>query len=102
MTYTGKGEDFSEFGVAQGRKRLGPANHYFELEIIDPGRSCYVALGVTRKDYPANMHPGWDRGSIAYHAGEFSLYVTYNAIAFLTIILHLTAHHTKMMQGSHI
>ncbi|XP_041466861.1 SPRY domain-containing protein 3-like [Lytechinus variegatus] len=74
VTYTGKGEDFSEFGMAQGRKRLGPANHYFELEIIDPGRSCYVALGVTRKDYPTNMHPGWDRGSIAYHADDGKIF----------------------------
>ncbi|XP_072162947.1 SPRY domain-containing protein 3-like [Diadema setosum] len=74
LTYTGRGEDYSEFGMAQGRKPLGPANHYFEVEIVDPGRSCYVALGVTRKDYPVNMHPGWDRGSIAYHADDGKIF----------------------------
>ena len=37
-------------------------SHYFEIEIVDPGSSCYIAIGLARKDYPRNRHPGWNKG----------------------------------------
>jgi hypothetical protein len=50
-------------------------NHYFEIEIVDPGTSCYIAIGLARKDYPKNRHPGWNKGSIAYHADDGKVFV---------------------------
>jgi hypothetical protein len=44
--------------------------YFFSFQIIDPGLSCYIAIGLARKDYPKNRHPGWNRGSIAYHADD--------------------------------
>ena len=40
------------------------------IQIVDPGSSCFIAIGLARKDYPKNRHPGWNKGSIAYHADD--------------------------------
>ena len=42
---------------------------------MDPGLRCYIAIGLARKDYPKNRHPGWNRGSIAYHADDGKVFV---------------------------
>ena len=44
-------------------------------EIMDPGNSCYIAIGLARKDYPRNRHPGWNKGSIAYHADDGKVFM---------------------------
>ena len=45
------------------------------LQIVDPGLRCYIAIGLARKDYPKNKQPGWNRGSIAYHADDGKVFV---------------------------
>ena len=50
-------------------------NSWKYLEIVDPGSSCYIAIGLARKDYPRNRHPGWNKGSIAYHAGDGKVFM---------------------------
>ncbi|OXB51155.1 hypothetical protein ASZ78_003336, partial [Callipepla squamata] len=69
LEYVGKGKSIVDVGLAQARRPLSTRSHYFEVEIVDPGEKCYIALGLARKDYPKNRHPGWSRGSVAYHAG---------------------------------
>lgn len=75
LEYAGRGRSIDEVGLAQAKYPLSPANHYFELEIVDPGDSCYIAIGLARKDYPLNRHPGWNLGSIAYHADDGKIFV---------------------------
>uniref|UniRef100_A0A8C6SDD4 SPRY domain containing 3 n=1 Tax=Neogobius melanostomus TaxID=47308 RepID=A0A8C6SDD4_9GOBI len=53
LEYVGKGKSIMDVGLAQ---------------------KCYIALGLARKDYPKNRHPGWSRGSIAYHADDGKLF----------------------------
>ena len=43
---------------------------FLHEQIVDPGSSCFIAIGLARKDYPKNRHPGWNKGSIAYHADD--------------------------------
>ena len=69
LAYAGRGKTIADVGLAQAQKPLSPTNHYFELEIVDPGKNCYIAIGLAKKDYPKKRHPGWNFGSIAYHAG---------------------------------
>ncbi|MEQ2202260.1 hypothetical protein XENOCAPTIV_030299 [Xenoophorus captivus] len=69
LEYTGKGKSIVDVGLAQACRPLNPRFHYYELEITDAGEKCYIALGLARKDYPKDKHPGWNKGSIAYHAG---------------------------------
>uniref|UniRef100_G3N650 B30.2/SPRY domain-containing protein n=1 Tax=Gasterosteus aculeatus aculeatus TaxID=481459 RepID=G3N650_GASAC len=38
-----------------------------DWELPDVGEKCYL-------DYPKNRHPGWSRGSIAYHADDGKLF----------------------------
>ena len=45
------------------------ANHY-EVKIIDPGRNCYIALGVCSQLYSTEQLPGWEDLSVGYHADE--------------------------------
>lgn len=74
LEYVGKGKSIVDVGLAQARRPLNTRFHYFELEITDPGEKCYIALGLARKDYPKDRHPGWSRGSIAYHADDGKLF----------------------------
>lgn len=74
LEYVGKGKSIVDVGLAQARRPLNTRFHYYELEITDPGEKCYIALGLARKDYPKNRHPGWSRGSIAYHADDGKLF----------------------------
>jgi len=74
LEYTGKGKTISDVGLAIARNSLDTSNHYFEVTIIDPGENCYIAVGLVRKNYPKKRHPGWNKGSIAYHADDGKLF----------------------------
>uniref|UniRef100_K7GHD9 SPRY domain containing 3 n=1 Tax=Pelodiscus sinensis TaxID=13735 RepID=K7GHD9_PELSI len=74
LEYVGKGKSIIDVGLAQARHPLSTRSHYFEVEIVDPGEKCYIALGLARKDYPKNRHPGWSRGSVAYHADDGKIF----------------------------
>ena len=49
LEYTGRGKNITDVGLAQARHPLNTTNHYFEIEIIDPGENCYIAIGLARK-----------------------------------------------------
>ena len=44
----GRGKSIVDVGLAQVRSLLNTTVHYFETEIVDPGESCYIAIGLTR------------------------------------------------------
>ncbi|KAK2144810.1 hypothetical protein LSH36_729g02038 [Paralvinella palmiformis] len=75
LEYTGRGKSITDVGLAQARYPLDTTNHYFEIEITDPGDNCYIAIGLARKDYPKHRHPGWNKGSIAYHADDGKIFI---------------------------
>ncbi len=75
LEYVGRGKSLVDVGLAQARTPVCTRNHYFEIEIVDPGASCYIAIGLARRDYPRNRHPGWNKGSIAYHADDGKVFV---------------------------
>ncbi|CAL4101713.1 unnamed protein product, partial [Meganyctiphanes norvegica] len=70
LEYCGRGKSLVDVGLAQARVPLNTTAHYFEMEIVDSGKSGYITIGLTRKDYPKYRHPGWNHGSIAYHADD--------------------------------
>ncbi|XP_028849982.1 SPRY domain-containing protein 3 [Denticeps clupeoides] len=74
LEYIGKGKSIMDVGLAQARQPLSTRSHYFEVEIVDAGERCYIALGLARRDYPKNRHPGWSRGSVAYHADDGKIF----------------------------
>uniref|UniRef100_A0A8C4QVA9 SPRY domain containing 3 n=1 Tax=Eptatretus burgeri TaxID=7764 RepID=A0A8C4QVA9_EPTBU len=74
LEYVGRGGSILDVGLAQARHPLDTTNHYFEVQIMDPGERCYIAIGVARNDYPKHRHPGWNRGSIAYHADDGKIF----------------------------
>ncbi|XP_052066245.1 SPRY domain-containing protein 3-like [Mytilus californianus] len=74
LEYNGRGKSIHDVGLAQARFPLDTTNHYFEIEIVDPGENCYIAIGVAKKTYPKNRHPGWNKGSIAYHADDGKIF----------------------------
>jgi hypothetical protein len=49
LEYTGRGKSIVDVGLAQARSPLNTTVHYFEIEIVDPGESCYIAIGLTRR-----------------------------------------------------
>uniref|UniRef100_H2ZLJ3 B30.2/SPRY domain-containing protein n=1 Tax=Ciona savignyi TaxID=51511 RepID=H2ZLJ3_CIOSA len=75
IEYNGNGVDIHDVGLAQARHPLNTTNHYFEIEILEPGQHCYIAIGLTHKNYPLHRHPGWNMGSIAYHADDGKIFL---------------------------
>lgn len=49
LEYVGKGRSIMDVGLAQARQPLSTRRHYFELEIVDAGEKCYIALGLARR-----------------------------------------------------
>jgi hypothetical protein len=49
LEYTGRGKSIIDVGFAQARSPLNTTVHYFEIEIVDPGECCYIAIGLTRR-----------------------------------------------------
>jgi hypothetical protein len=49
LEYNGRGKSIHDVGLAQARYPLDTTNHYFEIEIVDPGENCYIAIGVARR-----------------------------------------------------
>ncbi|XP_076353032.1 SPRY domain-containing protein 3-like isoform X2 [Tachypleus tridentatus] len=75
LEYAGRGKSIIDVGLAQARSPLDTTSHYFEIEIVEPGENCYIAIGLARRDYPRRRHPGWNKGSIAYHADDGKIFV---------------------------
>ncbi|XP_064477184.1 SPRY domain-containing protein 3-like isoform X2 [Ornithodoros turicata] len=74
LEYTGKGVNMDDVGQAQAKHPLDTTSHYFEIEILDPGENCYIAIGVATRNYPQHRHPGWNEGSVAYHADDGKIF----------------------------
>ena len=49
LEYTGRGKSIIDVGLAQARYPLDTTNHYFEIEITDPGENCYIAIGLAKR-----------------------------------------------------
>ncbi len=49
LEYTGRGKSIIDVGLAQARSPLDTTNHYFEIEVADPGENCYIAIGLARR-----------------------------------------------------
>lgn len=49
LEYVGKGKSITDVGLAQARQPLTTRCHYYELEIVDAGEKCYIALGLARR-----------------------------------------------------
>ena len=39
-------------------------------EILNEGTSRYIAIGLCHRRYSPNRQPGWDSGSVGYHADD--------------------------------
>ena len=69
FVYTGRGGP-DMIGSVRSKLPLnltGP-NNAFEVKIIDPGASCYIALGVCSPSFPPTQLPGWTENSVGFHA----------------------------------
>ena len=74
VEYFGDGLNNQDVGISQAREPLSLTNHYFELKILDSGGEGWIAIGVGKSTYPLNRHPGWNAGSVGYHADNGHLY----------------------------
>ena len=75
LEYSGPGSKTSDVGVAQVSQPLQlNSNSYYEIEILDPGAKCTIAIGAATPDYPLNCQPGWSSNSIAYHGDDGCLF----------------------------
>lgn len=69
------GDMYRNVGIFQSLSR--PMNRefsYYEVEIIDYGKYGTIAVGLAPNDYPLHRQPGWDKGSVALHCNDGSVY----------------------------
>ena len=74
LEYAGEGGNIQDCVLAQGNFPMSATNHYFELEIIDGGAGCSIAIGLAKLTYPLHRHPGWNPGAVGYHADDGQLF----------------------------
>ena len=74
LEYAGEGGNIQDCALAQGINPMSATNHYFELEILDGGAGCSIAIGLAKLTYPLHRHPGWNAGAIGYHADDGQLF----------------------------
>ena len=74
LEYFGDGLNTQDVGIAQANFRLDKQNHYFELDILNAGKKGWLAIGLANPTYPLHRHPGWNSGSIGYHADNGHIY----------------------------
>ena len=74
LEYSGDGLSRQDVGMAQANFRVSRQRHYFEMEILSAGKEGWCAIGLASTLYPLHRHPGWNKGSVGYHADNGHLY----------------------------
>lgn len=74
LEYSGDGLNRQDVGIAQGNFCLDQQHHYFEMSLLSSGKEGWFAIGLARTTYPLHRHPGWNAGSVGYHADNGHLY----------------------------
>ena len=74
LEYCGDGVNRQDVGIAQGNFRLDRQHHYFEMTLMTSGKEGWFAIGLARYTYPLYRFPGWNVGSVGYHADNGHLY----------------------------
>ncbi|XP_065190336.1 uncharacterized protein LOC135821201 [Sycon ciliatum] len=75
LCYTHRGEGDADVGVAMAAQPFTRTNAYCELEIVDPGRGCYVGIGAAcSSGGPYHGMVGWQEGTVGYHADDGSVF----------------------------
>ena len=64
----------TQIGVVQAARPLTRESSYFEVQVLDKGKECAIAVGVAHREYPLDQMPGWRQGSIAYHMDDGKLF----------------------------
>ncbi len=74
LEYCGDGLNRQDVGIAQGNFCIDQQHHYFEMTLLSSGKEGWFAIGLARTTYPLHRHPGWNAGSVGYHADNGHLY----------------------------
>lgn len=74
LEYCGDGLSRQDVGMAQANFHISKQRHYFEMEILSAGKEGWCAIGLASTLYPLHRHPGWNKGSVGYHADNGQLY----------------------------
>lgn len=77
VTYTGSLTN--DVGVFQSLHQcIGNDLTYYQVQVVNYGFTGMISIGLAHNEYPLNRHPGWDRGSIAYHCDNGRLFYESN------------------------
>ena len=76
LEYAGMGGDYhtTDVGFAQANFPISCSNHYFELEILQSGNTCTVAIGLCKALHSMRQRLGLLKGSVGYHADSGQLF----------------------------
>lgn len=69
------GQRFVPGIIRSGRPLMLDNDVYFEIEIISTVPNGAITIGLVPDDYPFGNQPGWQRGSIGYHADDGGIFI---------------------------
>ena len=80
LKFTGDVEGLQQLSSIRALYKL-PTHEitYFEVVVVNGGKSNGIAIGISTKTTKINYPPGWDRNTIGYHGdGEGSIWIGQN------------------------
>lgn len=72
LKHSGCGDDEPQPAAVRANHPIPPdcPLFYFEVEVVNGGQDCSIAVGFAGEDVPLSKLPGYDPHSYGYHAGD--------------------------------
>ena len=76
VTYVGTGRHSNDVGAIQSDHPVPTSKliYYFEIKVLDAGRSGCIAIGFTDASAKLSRQPGWEANSYGYHGDDGQRY----------------------------
>ena len=76
VTYVGTGRHSNDVGAIQADHPVPTSRliYYFEIKVLDAGRSGCIAIGFTDATAKLSRQPGWEANSYGYHGDDGQRY----------------------------
>ena len=74
LCYSHEGENDGDVGTAIASHAFSVSQPYFEVEIVDSGRGCFIGVGAANSAGTYRGMVGWEAGSVGFHSDDGILF----------------------------
>ena len=76
-------------GLAVAYQAFSSEMQYFEVEVLNYGKECRIAIGVVSKHHSLDSILGWSQSSLAYHTHAGHLYKSSKEVNYFGPVAHI-------------